>query len=634
MNTPLFPVAIYPSQLDAFKTKAELLSTSISEALSIKKLSAFKRNDYLAIALGYKGHPDLVESSKFRVSSDKEQQLLIFSNEAIRQSIAEVFSNKLPNVTSTNVLLICEDLEKSELGSLVLTDTRKILEGSLVDKPELSNTDINPMLFFDEVGNSPEAIEQRQGAAKFFTEQDIKNTPKKPNINIVINLSEVPLSIGEEFYDHRQWLKFESEVKLRNRQHNIIFKFLEPKTKNGVKEDWQIQTSIDTWSEIEPTSNLLTVWNEFKDWLMSFFSTERIHVTERIGSHRWKTPVIQFHVSNPIEHQLSKLTKLEDITFFKLLSSNTLFFTGKGEELHYEPLGGDFDYKSLVINPHSTKSDIKNSVLGVKFATTDISDLGTASKEEAETILSNTRQFGKVFETKAPDVDLKDILDKNREVYINMDALNHVTYGKGKYPLSTLVESALKAQRKDVAQAKQILGLKLSENYGADIHDLCEHPITDTFGDLVEGQQEHRCLVCDKRWTEKVALWNEQSMKNHVQAIGQGTGKSRIEINLDESPQAPIIPDATLADMIQMVESCWPEGATCATQEADGEILFWSANVQDVLKARQIANTDDGLIPHIGFKYQVHANYYEIAEQAYVASNWKTSVVTPLDANF
>jgi hypothetical protein len=632
MNNSLFPVAIYPSQLDAFKTKAELLSTSISKALSIKKLSAFKRNDYLAIALGYKGHPDLIESSKFRVSSDTEQQLLMFSNEAIRQSIAEVFSSKLPNITANDVLLVCVELEKSELGSLVLSDTRKMLEGGLVDKP--SKADINPMLFFDEVGNSPEAIEQRQGAAKFLTEQDIKNTPKKSNINIAINLSEVPISISEEFYDHRQWLKFESEVKLRNRHHNVIFTFNEPKIKNSIKEQWQIRASIDTWSEIVPTSNLLTIWNEFKDWLMSFFATERIHVTERINSHRWITPVVQFHVANPIEHQRSKLTKLEDITFFNLLSSNTLSFTGKGEALPYEPLGGDLDYKSLVITPHPTKSDIKNSVIGVKFATTDISDLEAASKEEAETILSNTRQFGKVFDTDVADIDLKDVLDKNREVYINMDALNHVTYGKGKHPLSDLVESALREQNKSVAKAKQALAHKLSHNYGVDIHELCEHPIKDTFGAIAEDEQEHRCLVCGKRWTEKPSLWSEQDMKDHVDAIGQGNGKSRIEINLDESPHAPIIPDATLADLIQMVESSWPEGATCATQEADGEILYWSANVQDVLKARKIINIDDGLIPIIGFKYQVHANYYEIKEQAYVASNWKTSVVTPLDVNF
>ena len=568
MNTPLFPVAIYPSQLHAFKTKAELLSTSISAALSINKLSAFKRNDYLAIALGYKGHPDLVESSKFRVSSDKEQQLLIFSNEAIKQSIAEVFSCKIPDTTINDILLACEHLEKSELGSLVLTETRKMLKGSLLDKPELPKADINPMLFFDEVGNSPEAIKERQGAAKFFTEQEVKNTPKKSNINIVIDLSEVPLSIGEEFYDHRQWLKFESEVKLRNRYHNVIFKFLDPKTKGGEKDKWKIRASIDTWSEIEASSNLLVIWNEFKDWLMSFFATERIHVTERINSHRWITPVIQFHVSNPVEHQLSKLSKLEDITLFNLLAIR------KG-------------------------------------------------------------QYGEIFKNEVADIDLKDVIERNKNVYVNLDSFKKTgSKGKGKHPLSSLVESAYKTQRKDVAQAKQELALKLSENYGADIHELCEHPITETFGVIAEGQQEHRCLVCDKRWTEKPSLWIEQDMKEHVLAVGQGSGKSKIEINLDESPYAPIIPDATLADMIQMVESCWPEGATCATQEADGEILYWSANVQDVLKARKIINIDDGLIPIIGFKYQVHASYYEIDEQAYVASNWKTSVVTPIDVNF
>ncbi len=197
-----------------------------------------------------------------------------------------------------------------------------------------------------------------------------------------------------------------------------------------------------------------------------------------------------------------------------------------------------------------------------------------------------------------------------------------------------MVESERKAQLKDLNHAKLTLDLKCSQNHGTNIQELCDHPITDNFYDIAEETQENRCLVCDKRWTEKVKLWNEQDMKDHVTAIGQGNGKSRIKVNLDESINAPIISDATLADMIQMVESCWPEGATCATQEADGKILYWSANIQDVLKARKIINIDAGLIPIVGFKYQVHANYYEIAEQAYVASNWKTSVVTPLDVNF
>ena len=155
-----------------------------------------------------------------------------------------------------------------------------------------------------------------------------------------------------------------------------------------------------------------------------------------------------------------------------------------------------------------------------------------------------------------------------------------------------------------------------------------------TLDKLNENLVSKGAKIIETKSVNSAKLWNKQDMKDHADAIGQGIGKSRIEINLDESPKAPTSPDATLADLIQMVESCWPEGATCATQEADGEILYWSANVQDVLKARQIANTDDGLMPHIGFKYQVHASYYEIDEQAYVASNWKTSVVTPIDVNF
>ncbi len=49
---------------------------------------------------------------------------------------------------------------------------------------------------------------------------------------------------------------------------------------------------------------------------------------------------------------------------------------------------------------------------------------------------------------------------------------------------------------------------------------------------------------------------------------------NNIIIDLDSNDFAPIT-EHVLTDLIVMTESCWPEGATCATQERDGEIIFW-----------------------------------------------------------
>jgi hypothetical protein len=322
MNNSLLPVAIYPSQLDSFKDKARLLSTAISEKLSIKALSAFKRNDYLSIALGYKGHPDLLNSSKFRKNADTEQQLIIFTNKDIRQSIAEIFSNKIPNITTNDVLLICEDLEKNELETLALTNARNTLEGKLFNFAKEQGKDIIPVmtLDFDELDNSPEGIKEREGAAEFLKAQEVKATPKRKNLDIIIDMSEVPMNICRVFGDHPQWLKFENEVKRQTSAHNVSFRFIEPKSNDGTNGHWKIRASIDAYTDTEVSNNLLEIWNEFSGWLMSFYATDRIKISQRIKGHRWCTLAIQIYESDPLNHQLSKLNKLDDITLFNLLA--------------------------------------------------------------------------------------------------------------------------------------------------------------------------------------------------------------------------------------------------------------------------------------------------------------------------
>lgn len=100
-----------------------------------------------------------------------------------------------------------------------------------------------------------------------------------------------------------------------------------------------------------------------------------------------------------------------------------------------------------------------------------------------------------------------------------------------------------------------------------------------------------------------------------------------IFIDLDKAFYAPEIA-FTLHDLIMIGDYEWPQDATCLTQECDGEIIWWSAPVEEVVSARLRANLDDGLIPLIGLGQQTDSNYFHFRGQAVTASDWQKAVVT------
>jgi hypothetical protein len=294
MNNSVLPLAIYPSQLYVLKAKALLLSLSVSEALSIKKLSAFKRNDYLAIALGYKGYSDLVMSAKFRASSDKEQPILIFTNEAIKQSIAEVFSEKLGHHTYKKIFSLFADLEKSELGSMVINDIRRVINERSLSEANSIASNANPLFYIDELD-------------------------------------------------------------------------------------------------------------------------------------------------------------------------------------HYEPTR-DISIKSPVLDNKKTAM----TITGKSSASTEF--------------------YGHIFDSPVADINFSDILNENKVVYVDLDALNNCMVSEGMHPLSNIVQKELDEHNNKIKEAKERLALKLTENPRLGADDLCSHEIVDSFGDFDSGFQDNTCLVCRHNW--------------------------------------------------------------------------------------------------------------------------------------
>jgi len=436
MNTPLLPVQIYPSQLAAFKAKAELLAISIAQVLSIKKLSAFKRNDYLAVSLGYKGHPDLIEAVKFRADSDKEQQLLIFSNADIRSSIAEVFSAKLTEASYDQILTLCHKLGNAELGRLVIDDLRKTLGDTSKASAEAIRANTWTTMLLDETWNTPDSIRQHQDMTRFYRELEAKHTIKNSGVKIVINISEIPRITLEQLHKHPTFKLFLKEV----RQEKVTVCIIGQPQDLDDKKDWRIKASIDAWGVKDINKNLLELWKNFNTWLMTFFVTERIHVTERIYDHRWITPIIQygFDIRDPAIHQFSKLTNDDDIKLF------IAFMKESKQAMH---------------------------------------------------------SYGHIFDNSFPDIDLKDIIDANDVTYINLDAVDQMNKSEeANLLLPIMIRDIASDQRQQIEEAKSTLAEKSSQNPNTSVQALCDHNIYDSFGDNTHTTQQNRCLICSHTW--------------------------------------------------------------------------------------------------------------------------------------
>ena len=113
MNTIVVPV--YPSQLDAFKAKADLLAEKIKQSLNIK-VSKFKRYEYLARGIGHvKGHDRLIENAKRIAQADKHEPLLLFSDPVICNQIGTVFKFHHNQDIAREVQEICKVLATHEV---------------------------------------------------------------------------------------------------------------------------------------------------------------------------------------------------------------------------------------------------------------------------------------------------------------------------------------------------------------------------------------------------------------------------------------------------------------------------------------------------------------------------------------
>ncbi|ALU46129.1 hypothetical protein [Pseudoalteromonas rubra] len=99
-------------------------------------------------------------------------------------------------------------------------------------------------------------------------------------------------------------------------------------------------------------------------------------------------------------------------------------------------------------------------------------------------------------------------------------------------------------------------------------------------------------------------------------------------INFDAATVAPKIHTMSLLCIVTVTLARWPSRATCASQEHDGQVMFWTAPVWEVAHARLNSNMDDGPLVMAGLGEPVERFYFKINKQPYVAFDWQRAVVT------
>lgn len=119
-----------------------------------------------------------------------------------------------------------------------------------------------------------------------------------------------------------------------------------------------------------------------------------------------------------------------------------------------------------------------------------------------------------IFREPVADVDFQEILNQNKTIYVDLDALN--AGGFGSSPFSKQINGMINEQQEQIRIEREQLQKKLDSHQGGNggdssflLESLCHHPIKDEF---VDGKSvQSRCLVCSKLF-EPVPLVNTKKI--------------------------------------------------------------------------------------------------------------------------
>ncbi|MCG3744940.1 hypothetical protein EXA18_15970 [Vibrio cincinnatiensis] len=111
-----------PSEI--FKLRAKQFSSLITKISGFSDIPSKKRYDWLAHAIGYKDHSDLLHSNYLKRTTDNRNILNIFSKKKQREKIINVFFSNLPTVSKKHIsdaTILMAIIEKPEYKTLLIS---------------------------------------------------------------------------------------------------------------------------------------------------------------------------------------------------------------------------------------------------------------------------------------------------------------------------------------------------------------------------------------------------------------------------------------------------------------------------------------------------------------------------------
>lgn len=277
------PHPIYPSQTNCFKEKAKSFAELIAQQSDTKTLSSFKRNDYLAQSLGYKGHTDLLKLTGFRKQADGNQPLMLFNNDEIRSAIINYFTQKIPTL----------ELEAIQEAA------------SIMREREVTQSNINPSSRFPV--HLDETTPYMSGSMSKLRDEINASITRKNYVPVLtFDYLDLPKNVFDAFISHDMVKRFAVD----SQRSDVEVIKVQPKSKRN--DHWKIRVSFDVWGASEIPMDILNDWMVFKEWLLQFNLSGRVHVADRLKNHSFLTYHTQGHASNSLNKLYDDLSSEAD----------------------------------------------------------------------------------------------------------------------------------------------------------------------------------------------------------------------------------------------------------------------------------------------------------------------------------
>ncbi|USD35543.1 MULTISPECIES: hypothetical protein [Vibrio] len=294
------PHPIYPSQTNSFKEKAKSFAELIAQQSDTKTLSSFKRNDYLAQSLGYKGHTDLLKLTGFRKQADCNQPLMLFNQDVIRSAIINHFAQKLPTL---------------ELGAIQEA-------ASIMREREAIQSNFNPSFRFPV--HMDEATPYMTGSMSKLRDEINASVTRKNHVPVLtFDYSELPKNVFDAFISHDMVKRFAID----SQRSDVEVIKVQPKSKRN--DHWKIRVSFDVWGASDIPMDILNDWMVFKEWLLQFNLSGRVHVADRLKNHSFLTYHTQAHASYSLHKLYDDMSSEEDKhLLYVLMNPNKVLMHG------------------------------------------------------------------------------------------------------------------------------------------------------------------------------------------------------------------------------------------------------------------------------------------------------------------